>query len=545
MKPLSLLLILVFVFSCQSSRVTSRSSKDLPERKKTVSLDREADLKDQNSYYYFLVSQMKSLQGVTDEAQHFLKQALQKDPDSSLLLSQKASYQASLKDLPEALQNVKKAIKKDPNNIEALLLLGKIYSAQNQNEKSIQQYRQVLGLAPQNEEAYNLLARDYLILRDQNSAIQTLAQCVENLPESVPCLYYLATIYLENKNYDKAISYYTMITDLDPEQLQILETIAEIYVQKNDAKKALKIYEQIAEKNPENISVQIRAALLYYQLEKIDLAIEKFLKLQKKFSGSDRINYFLGMLFLDKKDFEKAFSFFDLVDSGSTFFRDALNRQMLILRQSQRFEEAVALLERRFPSKDMAEYYHLKGTLLLLQGDYRTALTILNQGLRYFPEEESLYFQRAVAYEKSKEWEKAKNDLLKIIEKNPNSAEAYNFLGYTMAEKDENLPQALVYVKKAIELKPREGHILDSLGWVYFKMGDVSQALSIISSAHQLQPDEPTIAEHLGDIYFTLKDKRKARYYFNKSLKILRDLPFKRQEDLEQIQKIEEKLAQF
>lgn len=542
---LALLLIFVFIFSCQSSHVVSRSSKDSPQRKKTITLDHEANLKDQNSYYYFLVSQMKSLRGETDQAHHFLKQALQKDPDSSLLLSQKAYHQASLKDLPQALQDIKKALKKNPNNIEALLLLGKIHEAKNEIQKSIQQYRRILELVPQNEEAYNLLARNHLVLRDQNAAIQTLKQCVENLPESVPCLYYLATIYLENKNYDEAISYYAMITDLDPEQLKILETIAEIYVQKNDYKKALKIYEQISEKNPENISTQIRAALLYYQLERIDQAIEKFLELQKKFPASDRINYFLGMLFLDKKDFQKAFSFFDLVDSGSTFFRDALNRQILILRQSQRFGEAVELLERRFPSKDFAEYYHLKATLLLLQGDYKTALMILNQGLRYFPEEESLYFQRAVAQERLKEWDKAKGDLLKIIEKNPNSAEAYNFLGYTMAEKEENLSQALTYVKKALELKPGEGHILDSLGWVYFKMGDFQKALSFISHAHKLQPKEPTIVEHFGDVCFALKDKRKARYYFNKSLKILRDLSFRRAEDSEQMQRIEDKLAQF
>lgn len=541
-----LVIAIVFVLTaCAGQSGTRFAHREGRSAARQASFDRQAFLKGQNSYYYYIIAELKTLKEKEDEAFIFLKQALKKGGESAYLTTQKAYFEARFNNLDQARQDATKALGKDPKNVEALLLLGKIHSGQRDFDQAISFYRQALKADPKNEEAYNLLARDYLVTENLNLAIASLKHCQGQLPESIPCLYYLGTIYLEKKNYDQALDYFTLITDFNPEQTKTLETIGEIYIKKNDFKRALEVFKQLSQQNPDSLTSQMRVGLLYYQINETDHAISEFLQISERFPSSDRVNYFLGLLFLEKKQFDQAYPFFDRVLPGSVLFRESLNRQFLILKETGQFAKAAELLDRRFPSRSLIEYYNLKSTLMLLQLDYKGAVAVLNQGLSRFKNDEQLLFQRALAHEKLNQWDKAKKDLMMLITLYPTSAEPYNFLGYTMAERDEDLEIALSYVKKAHEIKPNEGHILDSLAWVYFKLNKIDRAVPLLTRAVNLEPKEPTILEHMGHVLFAIKNKRRAREYFNKSLEILRDIERKRPEDLEQIKNIEKKLAEF
>lgn len=530
--------------SC-AGHVRVRGNADFFKGDKSVILDRHANLKGQNSYYYFIVSQLKSLNELKDEAYGFLKQALKKDRDSSFLITQKAYFEADGGLLEPSARDATKALKTDPHNVSAMLLLGKIHSSKREYGESLNLFKRALRTDPKNEEAYNLLARDYLVTENMSQAIVILRQCQSEIPESIACPYYLGTIHLEKKDYDRALHYFTQITDYNPGQTKILETIGEIHIKKNDFQKALEIFHQLSQQEPDVLASQMRVGLLYYQLGKTDEAIVEFLKINEKFPSSDRANYFLGLLYLEKKQYDRAYPFFDHVPPGSVLFRESLNRQFLILKEKGEFAKAADLVDRRFPSRDLIEYYNLKSTLMMLELDYRGAVSILNQGLNRFKNDERLLFQRALALEKLGQWEKAKKDLVTLITLYPDSAEPYNFLGYTMAERDESLDEALRYVIKASQINPNEGHILDSLAWIYFKKGLTDKSLPLLERAIKLEPEEPTILEHMGHVQFELKNKRKSRDYFNRSLKFLKALERKRPEDLKQIQRIEEKLGNF
>lgn len=538
MKSLFFILLLIFSFSCASKSPTVQSSKPISKKPSYG--------KGQNSYYYYLLSQIKAFEGQEGEVHKLLDLALDKDTDSSFLLMQKAYSDARLENIEIAFKEVKKSLRKDPNNVEALLLLAKIYSAKQDVDQAIENYNKVLALDPKNEEAYTLLARDYLTLKKSRPQTeQALRQCLNYLPESFSCLYYLATINMENKQYNEALKYYKIITDLNPEEAKIFEVMGDIYYQRGDYKKALDAYKQIVALNPDNLAAHIRVGILYYHLKEMDLAIEKFLGLYSSYPESDRVNYYLGLLFVEKENLKVAFDYFDHIGSGSVFFSEALNHQLRILRKWQRYHEAVSLIDRRFPSKDMAEYYNLKSSLYLLELDYENAIQVLNQGLRKFQSHESLLFQRAIAFEKLDDWGSAKKDLELLLKINPDHAEALNFLGYSMVVRSDDLPRAIEYIEKALTLKPNQGHILDSLGWAYYKMGQLKESLPYTLRAHRLDPEEPTILEHLGLIYFDMKNKRKARFYFNRSLEILESLSKKRPEDQKQIENIKKKLAEF
>jgi Flp pilus assembly protein TadD len=105
----------------------------------------------------------------------------------------------------------------------------------------------------------------------------------------------------------------------------------------------------------------------------------------------------------------------------------------------------------------------------------------------------------------------------KVLELKPDHAEALNYLGYTWAENNVNLEQALEYIQKSMSLKPDSGYIQDSLGWVYFRMGKFNLAIKEILAALLLEPNDPNIYEHLGDIYNEQGKKKKAKEAYTKA----------------------------
>jgi tetratricopeptide (TPR) repeat protein len=108
----------------------------------------------------------------------------------------------------------------------------------------------------------------------------------------------------------------------------------------------------------------------------------------------------------------------------------------------------------------------------------------------------------------------------RVIEINGDHANALNYLGYTYADLGKNLDEAEALVRRALELRPDDGYITDSLGWVFYKKGNYEEALKWLLKASELVPDDPIINEHVGDAYLKLNDKANALIYYLKSLSL-------------------------
>jgi Flp pilus assembly protein TadD len=107
-----------------------------------------------------------------------------------------------------------------------------------------------------------------------------------------------------------------------------------------------------------------------------------------------------------------------------------------------------------------------------------------------------------------------------VIRLDPQDASALNYLGYTYADLGKNLEEAERLIKEALKVKPDDGYITDSLGWVYYKMGDYSKALTVLKRAVELVPEDPVILEHLGDAYLKANDQKNALKAYERSLKL-------------------------
>lgn len=128
-----------------------------------------------------------------------------------------------------------------------------------------------------------------------------------------------------------------------------------------------------------------------------------------------------------------------------------------------------------------------------------------------------LFFSRAVSLERAKMWPRAEADFKKALELNPDQPSVLNYLAYSWVERKENLREALAMLHKAVRLRPRDGAIIDSLGWAYYRLGQFERSVPLLERAASLSPRNWEINDHLGDAYWRTGRRSEARFQWQRA----------------------------
>jgi len=205
--------------------------------------------------------------------------------------------------------------------------------------------------------------------------------------------------------------------------------------------------------------------------------------------------------------------------SWSARLRVAANLEML-----DRTDEAVAQLKNmssEAPTRAGADMQ--LGDLLRAKKRFNEAVDAYDEAIRRLrasgmPERWSLYYSRGIALERSGQWKPSEADLLHALELKPDQPLVLNYLGYSWIDRGENLERGLKMIEKAVELRPEDGYIVDSLGWAHYRLGDYSNAVEYLEKAIELVPEDPTINDHLGDAYWQSGRPSEARFQWRRAL---------------------------
>jgi tetratricopeptide (TPR) repeat protein len=130
----------------------------------------------------------------------------------------------------------------------------------------------------------------------------------------------------------------------------------------------------------------------------------------------------------------------------------------------------------------------------------------------------SIFYSNGISYERIKKWPQAEKEFLKALELRPNHPSVLNYLGYSWVEQGLHLGRAQRMIRSAVKQRPRDGYIIDSLGWVLYRLGDMKGAVKQLERAIELRPEDPTINDHLGDIYWAVGRKNEAAFQWNRAL---------------------------
>jgi Flp pilus assembly protein TadD len=230
----------------------------------------------------------------------------------------------------------------------------------------------------------------------------------------------------------------------------------------------------------------------------------------------------------EQGNLDGAIAAYQAVDDASPLAYSARLRMARTLHSMDRKEESFQLLEQLAAAHpERTEALIEIADLARGDEDYARAETAYSRAIARIktpePEDWSLFYARGIAYERTKRWPQAEADFLHALKLQPEQPYVLNYLGYSWVDQGMNLDRAKDMLKRAVELRPNDGFIVDSLGWVDFRLGDYNNAVERLERAVELEPGDPTINDHLGDAYWRVGREREARFQWRRALSLKPD----------------------
>ena len=236
--------------------------------------------------------------------------------------------------------------------------------------------------------------------------------------------------------------------------------------------------------------------------------------------SSDLTAVTLGSLFEQLKQPDQVIAAYELVPEGSPLKMSADIQIALELDSMGKSDEAMKRLR-----EIVAAHPHNVEALSALAELQRSAKKYVDAAATYdqaiaaigIPQRDNwtLFYFRGICYERSKQWPKAEADFKKALEIYPDQPMVLNYLGYSWVDKGLNLDEAFKMLRRAVELRPEDGYIVDSLGWAHFKLGQYAAAAETLERAINLKPADPVLNDHLGDAYWRVNRRIEAHFQWN------------------------------
>ncbi|MDP1532865.1 MAG: tetratricopeptide repeat protein [Rubrivivax sp.] len=272
---------------------------------------------------------------------------------------------------------------------------------------------------------------------------------------------------------------------------------------------------------PQNAEISLAAGLLSFQMGD-HAAARDLLTRTLEFSprDADIVQYYLGQVAEQMKQPEVALAHYDEVKSGN-YLVPARVRQAALLARAGRSDEARALLAATRGENDAQSVRLIQAQAELLRESKASEAVyeMLSEGLKRYPDSADLLYDRAMAAEKLGKLDVLEADLRRVIVLRPDDAQAYNALGYTLADRTDRLAEAIVLLDKALALAPEDPFILDSVGWAQYRSGNLARAQEYLERAYKARPD-PEIAAHLGEVLWARGQRDEAGKLWQSSLHV-------------------------
>lgn len=225
------------------------------------------------------------------------------------------------------------------------------------------------------------------------------------------------------------------------------------------------------------------------------------------------------------KDSQKAIDLYRRIPDTSPLKEISELQLGLNLADLDKKDEAIAHLKALVDAHpdDMRGYLALGGVYSSKE-DFRSAADLYDKAVAILKTPASanwnVFYQRGIAYERLKEWDKAEPNFRKALELNPDQPQVMNYLGYSWVDRGMNLNEGLAMIQKAADLRPSDGYIIDSLGWAYYQLGKFDDSVREMERAVSLKPEDPVLNDHLGDALWRVGREREARYQWDQALSL-------------------------
>ena len=417
-----------------------------------------------------------------------------------------------------ATEVLNKILADEPQNIDrSILHIGMILQREVPNEQAFQIASQLIERHPKSAEGHYIVATLAIDAQHTDEALERVERTLELRPDWTEAVVLRARVLQARGEQNLALSYLKKYLNRHPDENEVRKLYARSLVDAQQLEEARSQFELLAVKLPDDRDALFALAMLSLQFKAYDEAEGYLLQLDRLGQRSPQLVYYLGQIKEQKQAWAEALVWYEQVDQGE-YFLDSQLRIAAVLARSQGLDEAIKHLRGlELESKeDQRELMVFEAALLKEHKQYKEAIKVVNSIMGKFGKDPELIYDRALLLERVGKVDEALRDLRFVVSEQPENPSALNALGYTLADRTQNYEEALIYVKKAIQLEPNDPAIMDSMGWVNFRMGNHEVALEYLQKAISVIFDGE-VAAHLGEVLWSLGRQQEAKELWGKA----------------------------
>lgn len=400
----------------------------------------------------------------------------------------------------------------------AYLRVAAVLGRASNRAAAIDVMQSLVALNPRLAAAHFAMA--HLMVRggDLDKALVSADEALKRRPEWEEAALFKARILLSQKEPQKARAFYEAFLADNRGANSVRLNYARFLVDQKEWDKALEEFKRVADNLPDDADTVYAVGLLSLQNNRLEEA-EKYLKRAIELRPqNDQARLYFGQVAEQRKRYNEAIERYLQVSEGEHYFEAQARLGVVMARQGD-LARARRHLESVNAQNDAQRVQVALAHEQILRDarQFNEALEVLNAAIKTVPGDKDLLYARALVAEKLNLLEVAERDLREILKKDPQNVNALNALGYTLTDRTTRYDEARDLLQKAMTLKPDDAFILDSMGWLQYRLGNTAEALKYLRRALEIRNDAE-IAAHLGEVLWVMGDRREAESVWNRAL---------------------------
>jgi tetratricopeptide (TPR) repeat protein len=442
------------------------------------------------------------------------------EPTSPQALQVVAALLVAAKRVDEAEPYLVRLLSADGVNVEnGFMQMNRLFAGNPDPAANLRVVRKLAARYPQLAQAHFAVAQAAALAGDDAAAIEAIRRASAIRPEWEMAAIFEAQI-VQKRSPAEAAKLLGDYVEKNPAAREARINYARVLVLDKRFPEARRQFEALLAASPGNTEVIYAVGLLAFQLKDYPVAEENMKRLLgMKYRDPNGVRYVLGQIAEEQKQWPEAIKWYDSIADGDQLIPARVRTAGAMAKQGK-LDEARAFLQ-RVGSDNPGERVQLtvaEAQLLRDANRHKDAYELLGKALKEDPEQPELLYDYALTAEKLEHYDVLESNLRKLIQVRPDHAHAYNALGYSFAERNLRLPEAKKLIEKALELAPEDYFIIDSMGWVLYRQGDLKGAAEQLRRAYLGRPDAE-IGAHLGEVLWVMGQRDEAGRIWQESLK--------------------------
>ena len=444
----------------------------------------------------------------------------QVDPVSAQAMQTLIQLLVSQKRADEAEPVLAKLMAANPAITPNLFLqLSRLLGANTDAAANLRLVQRLAAYQPQMAQARFAVAQAAAVAKDEDTAFAEVREAAKLQPAwELPAIF--EAQLLQRRSAAEAVRRLEGFLEKNPDAREARISYARVLAGDKRLTEARTQFEKIIASNPKDTDAIYAVGLLALQLKDYPVAEANMKRLlDLGYRDPNGVRFTLGQIAEERKDWPGAIKWYKSIQRGEHAMLARMRTANAIARQGKLAEARSFLRAVKATPEQKVQLLITESQLLREAQQHRESFDFLGEALKLTPEQPELLYDQALTAEKLERFDVMESNLQKLIQVKPDHAHAYNALGYSFAERNQRLPEAKKLIEKALELAPEDFYIIDSMGWVLYRMGDLKSAAQQLQRAWNGRPDGE-IGAHYGEVLWVLGERDEARRVWQEAHKV-------------------------